>query len=246
MGAFLFVWLCVWAGATLAAAAPDRIEAKVAKVSDGDSLVLSDGRALRLIGINAPELGKDNAPEEPFARRAHAELERLVAGKLVRLTLEQERHDRYGRLLAHVTLADGRSVEELLLEQGLACVIAIPPNLRHLQRYLDAEAGARRAQRGLWGHSYFAPRAAASITAHDTGFRFVQGRVQRIGESRKTIYLDLSATLSVMIAHDDWRRYFSGRPDDYLHKTVELRGWISAHNGKLRIRVHHPAMITRP
>ncbi len=244
MGAFLFVCLSVWAIAT--AGAPTWVKAKVATVSDGDSMVLTDGRALRIIGINAPELGKDNAPDEPLARAARAELERLVAGKTVRLTLEQEHHDRYGRLLAHVDLADGGSVAERLLEQGLACAVAISPNLQNLARYLDAEAGGRRAKRGLWGHAYFAPRAADTLLAHETGFRFVRGRVQRVGESRNNIYLDLGAHLSVMIAHDDWRRYFSGRPADYLHQTIEVRGWIAAQNGKLRMRVHHPAMIASP
>jgi hypothetical protein len=47
LGAFLFVWLSVWAIAALAGAVPAQIEAKVAAASDGDSLVLSDGRAER-------------------------------------------------------------------------------------------------------------------------------------------------------------------------------------------------------
>jgi len=139
VGAFLFVCWSAWAGAS------NPSEALVAKVSDGDSLVLADGRAVRLIGINAPELGKDGAPDEPLARAARAELERLVAGKRVRLALDEEHRDRYGRWLAHITLPDGAGVAERLLEQGLACVIAVSPNLLNLTRYLDIEASARRA-----------------------------------------------------------------------------------------------------
>lgn len=242
MGAFLFSCWAAWAGA--APAGPS--EARVATVSDGDSLVLADGRALRLIGINAPELGKDGTPDEPLARAARTELERLVAGKRVHLTLDEEHNDRYGRLLAHVTLLDGGSVAERLLEQGLACVIAVSPNLLNLARHLDVEASARRAKRGLWGHAYFMPRAADALHTHDTGFRFVHGRVQRVGESRNNVYLDLGERLSVMIAHADWQRYFSGRPADYLHQTIEVRGWVTEQNDKLRIRVHHPAMIAKP
>lgn len=241
VGAFLFVG---WALACAATAGTS--DARVASVSDGDSLILADGRALRLIGINAPELGKDGAPDEPLARDARAALDRLVSGKRVRLTLEEEHHDRYGRLLAHVALLDGTSVEEHLLEQGLACVIAIPPNLLHLTRYLDVEAKARRAKRGLWGHAYFTPRAADAVRAGETGFRFVRGRVQRVGESRNNVYLDLDAHFSVTIAHADWRRYFRGQPADYLHQTLEVRGWVTEQNDKRRVRVHHPAMITKP
>lgn len=242
VGAFLFVCWAAWVGTASAGST----EVRVAKVSDGDSLVLADGRALRLIGINAPEMGKDGAPDEPLARAARAELERLVAGKRVRLTLDEEHHDRYGRLLAHVALLDGAGVAERLLEQGLACVIAVPPNLRNLARYLDIENSARRARRGLWGHAYYASRAADTVQPHETGFRFVHGRVQRVGESRSYVYLDLGANLSVMIAHADWQRYFSGKPGGYLHQTIEVRGWVTEQNGALRIRMHHPAMLTRP
>ena len=217
----------------------------MATVSDGDSLMLADGRALRLIGINAPELGKDGAPDEPLARAARAELERLVAGKRVRVTLDEEHHDRYGRLLAHVTLPDGIDVAQRLLEQGLACVIAVPPNLLNLTHTMAIEANARRAKRGLWGHAYFTPRAADAVRAGGTGFRFVRGRVLRVGESRNNIYLDLGAHFSVTIAHADWRRYFRGRPADYLHQTLEVRGWVTEQNAKRRLRVRHPAMIIK-
>jgi endonuclease YncB( thermonuclease family) len=242
VGAFLFACWVAWAGA--APGGPS--EALVAKVSDGDSLMLADGRALRLVGINAPELGKDGAPDEPLAGAARAEIERLVAGKRVHLILDEEHRDRHGRLLAHVALPDGAGVAERLLEQGLACVIAVSPNLLNLTRYLDIEASARHAKRSLWGHAYFAPRAADAVHAHESGFRFVRGGVQRVGESRNHIYLDLGTHLSITIAHADWRRYFNGRPADYLRRTIEVRGWITEQNDKLRIRVHHPAMITQP
>ena len=87
--------------------------------------------------------------------------------------------------------------------------------------------------------------AADAVRAGETGFRFVHGRVQRVGESRNTVYLDLGARFSVTIARADWRRYFRGRPADYLHQTLEVRGWITEQNDRRRLRVHHPAMITK-
>src|SRR3989304_3808831 len=59
--------------ADAASCAPDRIDeyAKVKQVFDGDTIQLTDGRKLRLVGINSPELGKEDRPPEPYADQAH-------------------------------------------------------------------------------------------------------------------------------------------------------------------------------
>ena len=92
----------------------DRIDrgAHVARVFDGDTVALADGTHVRLIGINTPEHGRDGAPDEPFAAAATGALRELLAEHDGRLQLRfgAERHDRYGRLLAHAYLPDGRSV----------------------------------------------------------------------------------------------------------------------------------------
>lgn len=73
----------------------------VARVVDGDSLDLSDGRRVRLLGIDTPEKG--NCQYE----QARAHLQRLGLGKHVRL--KNSLKDSYGRLLANVIVEDTQS-----------------------------------------------------------------------------------------------------------------------------------------
>jgi len=75
----------------------------VTQVYDGDTLRLRDGRRVRLLGINTPELGRGNKPDEPFARQAKQAVEDFLAGEShVFLYTETETQDRYGRHLAYL------------------------------------------------------------------------------------------------------------------------------------------------
>src|SRR5512143_1229238 len=88
-------------------------EVRVAFVYDGDTVRLDDGRKIRLAGINAPEVAKQEQSAEPLANEARAYVSHLFdKDRRVRLRFEHERQDRYGRLLAHLFLQDGSSVEE--------------------------------------------------------------------------------------------------------------------------------------
>ncbi len=227
----------------LAAPAGRGDSARIARALDGDSLRLSDGRQLRLIGINAPELGTDPAAAEPFARAAQARLEELTLGRTLRLDFDLERADRYGRLLAYVVLPDGTDVQERLLAEGLARAIAVPPNIGRLKRYLAREQEARGAGRGLWTAEGSGFRSAESLAPGDTGFRLVRDTVTAVGASRRLHYFDLGPRLSVQVPREDWERYFRHPPADYRGRTIEARGWITEHDGRLRLRVQHPAMM---
>ena len=239
-GAFLF-WALLGLCQPLSAA-PDG-PVLVQQVIDGDTLILADRRHVRLIGINTPELGKTGLPDEPLAQAARQRLQDLVAGQPVYLIPGAEARDHYGRWLAYVRLANGRDPAEDLLQQGLASTVAIPPNLQRLSRYLALEAEARRQGKGLWGLPYYQPIPVEHLQPGQTGYRFVTGRISRIGQSRKYIYLDLGSRLSIMVARDDWKQHFEHPPEHLRDQTVTVRGWISEQDNRLRLRIHHPAML---
>ncbi len=220
-------------------------QARVAKVVDGDTVILADGRHVRLIGINTPEKGRKRAPAEPFAHAARNFVAKRIANQTVGLVYGRERRDRHGRTLAHVLLPDGNDLQEALLREGLAVAVAVPPNINRLSRYLDAERVARAAGRGVWGDAYFAPRPAQSLDRGDTGFRFIRGTVGRVGQSRKYIYFDLARDVSLQVPREDYERYWRGAPDAWRGAKVEARGWLSDYNDKLRMRLHHPGMVRR-
>ncbi|MBW2406005.1 MAG: thermonuclease family protein [Deltaproteobacteria bacterium] len=76
-------------------------------VHDGDTIVLTDGRYVRYIGINAPEIAHDNHKAEAFGYEAKNYNKSLVRSKTVRLEFDKEKYDRHGRLLAYVFLLNG-------------------------------------------------------------------------------------------------------------------------------------------
>jgi len=230
---------------TQLAAGPRNEPAVVRHVIDGDSVVLTDNRPVRLIGINTPELGKDGAPHEPFAVAARDRLSELVQGRPVELVFEAEDRDRHGRWLAHLVMKNGGSVEIALLDAGLAFAVAIPPNIGEQTRHQAAEARARLARRGIWNDPYYAPRDPTRLTAADTGFRRVHGRVSHVGRSRKYVYLDMGPRFALRIRHTDWAQYFHGRPESWRDAVLEARGWIADHDGRLHMTIGHPAMIER-
>ncbi len=133
--------------------------AGVARVIDGDTVVLDGGQNVRLLGIDAPEMARDGRSAEFLAHRSRDYLAGLIVGKTVGLEYDRERYDRYGRLLAYLFQPDGALVNAQLVRQGLARVYVHPPNERYQKELLAAQHEAMAAGRGLWQKSA-APQSA--------------------------------------------------------------------------------------
>ena len=119
-------------------------------VTDGDTIVLTNGKRVRYIGINAPEIDHDNRRAQPFGYESRAYNKNMVLNRKIRLEFDQERQDRYGRLLAYLFLPDGTFVNAKLLQEGYAFLLFKKPNIKYNQQLLKAQLEAMRAKRGLW------------------------------------------------------------------------------------------------
>ncbi len=151
-GPRLWGLVLLWA-LVLALAQPAFTQEKYARVKavfDGDSVVLASGSGVRYLGIDCPELARDRVPDMDLAREAAAFNRSLVLGKLVSLEFDREKKDRYERLLAYVYLKDGRFVNGLLVEEGLAWVYTKRPNLKMRPRLIELQRKAITAKKGLW------------------------------------------------------------------------------------------------
>ncbi|MFO7602940.1 MAG: thermonuclease family protein [Gammaproteobacteria bacterium] len=215
----------------------------IRKVQDGDTVNLSDGRKLRLIGINTPELARDRRPSEAYAREARAHLQDFARQTpRWRVRWGTQKRDKYGRWLGHVFVGD-TNLNADLLRQGLASVIAIPPNQWSLSCYQQQEALARREGKGLWGRQGYKIWPATGLPKSLRDFQFVQGRVGKVVPTRKSLWLELSPQFSVRIAKEDMQ-YFSGQnPYNWQHRDIEVRGWLNYHKGRLQMRIRHPAAV---
>jgi len=130
---------------------------RVQRVDDGDTIVLSDKRRVRYIGINAPEIehkwaGKNFQATEPFGDEAKKMNMALVQKKNIRIEQDEELYDRYGRLLAYIFLEDGIFVNERMLQEGLAYCLVKKPNNKYEKRLLKAQQEAMTAGKGIWRH----------------------------------------------------------------------------------------------
>ncbi len=121
----------------------DGTEVMVARVVDGDTVKLSDGRTVRYIGLNTPEQG------QPFYQEATEANRRLVEGKKAWLVLDVQTKDQFGRTLAYLWVGE-QFVNLELLRQGYANAYTTPPNVRYSEAFVAAEAEARKAGVGLW------------------------------------------------------------------------------------------------
>jgi len=133
--------------------------AKVARVIDGDTLDLTSGERLRLLGIDSPER------DECYYEEARSELVALVTGETLRLVRDTSETDKYDRVLRYVyfstmsgadtgepaTAQEEVFVNEVLVRAGVATTLSIPPDTRYRAQLRAAEAEARAAGRGLWG-----------------------------------------------------------------------------------------------
>jgi len=212
----------------------------IAKVFDGDTFVLVDGTRVRLAGIDTPELGHDKRPDAPWARDAERLLGRILAesGGQVRLEPAQDAHDAYGRLLAYTYTRAGRSIQEQILQAGLALGYARPPNLGHIDCYRAAETQARQRHLGLWQAH---PQTADTLPSDFAGFARVQGVVRRVKRTRRSFWIDLDKRLSLRIAQEDMIHFASFDLDHLMGHELEVRGYVHLYRGQSQIRIRHPA-----
>ncbi len=124
--------------------------ALVSRVVDGDTIELSTGEKVRLIGVDTPETVHPSKPIEFFGKEASAFTKSMVEGKRVRLEFDAEERDHYGRLLAYVYLEDGTFLNAEIVRQGYGQILSIPPNVKHADEFLKLQQEARDAGRGLW------------------------------------------------------------------------------------------------
>ena len=122
---------------------------KVKRVIDGDTLLLTNGEKVRLIGVDTPETKHPQKPVQRFGREAYLFTRELVEGKEVRLDFDWQRRDKYGRLLAYVYLTDGTFLNAEIIIQGYGFAYTRFP-FKYLEEFRKYEREARENKRGLW------------------------------------------------------------------------------------------------
>ena len=100
-------------------------------------------------------LFRSRKPVQCFGREASNRAHALLDGTSVYLESDptQGTLDKYGRTLAYVWMSDGRLYNELMIASGFAHEYTYDTPYRYRDRFIEAEAEARTADRGLWSPS---------------------------------------------------------------------------------------------
>lgn len=123
---------------------------KVTKVHDGDTvsvIINNNEERVRLIGIDAPEMGQGQ-----WGRKAKRKLQEIIrkSDKTVRIELDVDERDKYGRVLAYLWTKDMNMINEELVKSGYALLYTIPPNVRYVERLKRAQEIASSKGIGIW------------------------------------------------------------------------------------------------
>lgn len=124
-------------------------EVTVARVVDGDTIILSTGETVRYIGIDTPETKDPRKDVQCFGQEAAQKNKELVAGKTVVLEKDISETDRYGRLLRYVYV-EGKLVNKTLVEEGYARASSYPPDVKYQEEFTFSEKQAQEQRKGLW------------------------------------------------------------------------------------------------
>jgi micrococcal nuclease len=228
----------------------------VTTVTDGDTVILDDGRVVRMIGTQAPKLPLDRPDFEawPLAPEAKAALETIALNKPVRLGFGGESVDRYGRVLAHVFVDTSEGeiwAQQAMVAQGLARVYSFPDNRACLDLLFAAEGRARLAGLGIWADPYYSTRAAdapGDLLARAGQYELVEGRVHLAEQSGGRVYLNFGRfwkeDFTAVIEAPALRLFAQAGIDPLVleNALVRIRGWVDDRDGP-RIEVTHPEQI---
>lgn len=230
-------------------------------IYDGDTLLLKDGRRVRLIGVNTPELGRDGKPDDPFAQQARQAVVQFLknSGHIV-VYPDKEIRDKYGRHLVYLfkqavkerpdgaasnAALHGVSLGKELLTQGLAFHIAVPPNLHLAECFAEAEIKARSNRRGIWGVGGIKPISADGIKKG--GYQRILGKVVRVAITKKGWWIDLDGVTAV-IYPEHQHGFDNSVVRAWQRRQLRIEGWVyqSSYRGKAqwRIKLETPYAVT--
>lgn len=213
---------------------------KVTEVIDGDTVRLSNGKLLRYIGLDTPEVrvrnkGKFVYNPQPFSLEAKGLNKKLIENKFIRVEFDVEKLDSYGRILGYCFRKD-MFINAKLIEEGMAVLYTKPPNVKYTELFIKAQEEARRLRKGLWG-------TYESISSNDAykfinQIRAVEGRVLSTYKSSKVVYLNFGSNYKTdftVIIFNDCLKFFRDKGIEpeafYRNKLVKVWGRIREYNG---------------
>jgi endonuclease YncB( thermonuclease family) len=227
--------------------APEKVTVKW--VYDGDSLLLTDKRKIRIIGIDTPETRHHKQKAQAYGAKAREALRELLKtfNYQVELRYGKEKLDKYSRVLAHVYLADGTNISTWMLEQGYAKTLPFPPNIKLADCYKISEEKAQEKSLKIWRYKSHKIRDAALLPRRINGYVRLKGNIAKIKQFKKSLVMELESNSKTPIQLKIKKKnlqYFTKIDPDYLqNKTIIVTGLLRNKKGKRTVYVNHSSQI---
>lgn len=216
--------------------------ARVDKVVDGQTVLMTDGKIVRLLGIDYPMVTGDAEGGPAILGKMTIE-QLLPKNKEVMLYQNKNREagriNRMGHSLAHLVIKDrGEWVNGALVARGVAWTATDATNPAMAAQLYKLEDEARKSGKGLWSkNSPFGLLTPDNASDGNGTFRVVEGTVNRAATSKNNLYLNFG---------NDWKKDFTVMITPAIRKSlakhgvdamslagkkVRVRGWLREWNG---------------
>jgi micrococcal nuclease len=161
--------------------------ATIVSVTDGDTFKIKFNNkveTVRLLLCDTPETVSPRVGVEPYGPEASKFTKSMLPpGKQVIVEKDVSDRDKYGRLLAYVYV-DGKMINELLIEKGLARVAYVyVPNTRYVDEFRKIQEVAKQKKLGIWSIENY-----ASKTGFNTSFAKPKTNSSSYGSSGSSSY----------------------------------------------------------
>ncbi|MBR1610042.1 MAG: thermonuclease family protein [Methanobrevibacter sp.] len=154
------------------------------KVVDGDTIYLDNGKKIRFVGVNTPERGVEGyITSKNFVQK-------LCLNKKVGIDIDDRKHnDKYGRTLA-VVIVDGKNVNEMLLKEGLAEIMYMPPSEFYPYDWADSDTHVANTHSSSSSSSTSHSSSGSYVGNSNSGKFHVSGcsSVSKMSEKNKVFF----------------------------------------------------------
>ncbi|WP_299876722.1 thermonuclease family protein [uncultured Cocleimonas sp.] len=223
--------------------------ATVKWVYDGDTVLLTDKRKVRIIGVDTPETKHHKQKGQAYGAKAKEALrEKLKQHNYkVRLLYGKEKKDKYSRVLAHVFLKDGTNISSWLLQQGYAKTLAISPNIAFADCYKKAEQTAQLKSLKIWKLKKNRLVTTESIKPKTKGYVRLKGVVKSKQTHKKSISLTLEShdkkPTHITIKNKNLGYFKSIDFDKLIGKSIIVSGMLKNQRKRRTIQLNHPSQL---
>ncbi len=218
----------------------------VQRVLDGDTILLKNGQEVRYLGINSPELSHNGKEAECYATEAAEYNKKLLEGKKLRLVQDAVDKDHFGRLLRYVFTDDNLFINRLLLQNGSAQLLEIPPVPKFTNIFFTDVKNAKKQELGIWSHCFkkqdqgsrkqkcITTNNIANYIGEKTCVEYIVRKINR--GKNETIWLEnglmANGRFTMTIFPFVERQFSPGYIEALLNKQIRVFGYVEWYNDR--------------